>query len=603
MARIHLLPPLVQNQIAAGEVVERPVSIVKELIENSLDAGATSLIVSLEEGGKKRISVQDNGSGLAKEDLLLACERHATSKITSLEDLQHIASMGFRGEALASIASVSRLTITTRTAESPLAYRRTILGGTDHPVEETAGTVGTLVEVEDLFYNVPARQKYLRSAKTELGLIMRYITEVAILSPALRLEVRHEGRTTALFPAATPEERMRAALGHSFLETHLPIEGIHPDVQITGYISKPHVQQASRAKQYLFVNLRPIKSDILQKAVGQAYHRIVDEGKYPSLVLFLTVHPTLVDVNVHPRKLEVRFHDPHFLFSLISSTLQVALTKAGGHLVLSAEQSPTAPPASQHPTPTVAYNPLSRATSPYASASSSRAFSGNQRHLESVLEAAPLRMESPKKFGPDLLPTSKAQEYRILGQLLRCYIVLETPEGLLLVDQHAAHERVLFDRLTANIAAGTAHVQALLTPEVLHVTPEERVLLEEHSPLLQEAGFHVEPLDTSSWVLSSLPADLPAGKTDLHATVHSLLGECEDMSTGCASSHLSSYREKLHAYTACRSAVKFGDELTMAEMTALMEDFWKTPRRYTCPHGRTSMVSLERSHLARLFDR
>lgn len=583
--------------------MERPVSIVKELMENALDAGATSILLSLEDGGKKRIRLQDDGMGMDKEDLLLACVRHATSKISSLEDLQHIASMGFRGEALASIASVSRLTLTSRTKTAPMAFSRTVAGDDESPVQETAGSVGTTVDVQDLFFNVPARQKYLRSAKTELGLIMRYVTEIALLTPHLRLEIRHDGRTTALFPATTAEERMKAALGHSFHVNHLPIEGIHPDVRIEGYVSKPHVQQASRSKQYLFVNGRPIKSDIIQKAVSQSYHRIVDEGKHPSFVLFLTVHPTLVDVNVHPRKLEVRFHDPHFLFSLISSTLQQALTKEGGHRVITSQPPTSTRDALPREAPSVAWSPLSRATSPYASAHSPRALSGNQAHLESVLAAAPLRMESPKKFGPELLPQTSPVEYRILGQLLRCYIVLETPEGLLLVDQHAAHERVLFDRLTRDIDAGHAHVQALLTPQVLHVTPQENQLLEEHSPLLQEAGFHVEALDASSWVLSSLPADLRAGTLDLEETLHTILGECQDMATGCSSSHLTSYREKLHAYTACRSAVKFGDELTMAEMTALMADFWQTPRRYTCPHGRTSMVSLDKSHLAKLFNR
>jgi len=604
MASIHLLPPLVQNQIAAGEVVERPVSVVKELVENSLDAGATAIKVSLEEGGIARISVEDNGNGMDKEDLLLSCVRHATSKISQLEDLQHIASMGFRGEALASISSVAKVTVTSRTSLSPFANQLSIEGDHTSTLKEVAAPVGTRIDVEALFFNVPARKKYLRSSKTEYGLIMRYMTEVALLYPHIRFELLHEGRSTALFAPGSEEERLKSALGSLFLQEHLAVTTEHPDIMLHGYISKPHVQRSTRVKQYLFVNNRPVKSDILTKAIAQAYHRIVDEGRYPSVVLFLTVHPTLVDVNVHPRKLEVRFHDPQFLFSLVSTALRKELMQEGGHRSLREEAMETKNLIEGTPTPLPSYNPFSRASSPYAAPSATRGFNSQQVQMDVVLQHQPLHFHEPKRFEEtNSARASGEAPYRILGQLLRCYIVLETAEGLLLVDQHAAHERILFDRLTLLREQNKDHVQALLTPHLLHLSPEERIRLEQYQGILQESGFHLDQLDESSWSLTSLPADLPVGSIDIESTFHTILGECEDMETGCSSKHLGDYREKLHAYTACRSAVKFGDALTMPEMEAIMQDLWQTPRRYTCPHGRTSIVALEKSHLMHLFNR
>lgn len=595
MARIHLLPPLVQNQIAAGEVVERPVSVLKELVENAIDAGATSIAVILEEGGIQCISVEDNGAGMDAEDASMALVRHATSKIHGLEDLQHIQSMGFRGEALASISSVSRLSLRTKTREAAAAILVEAAGENVQPLQHVGGPTGTMVAVRELFFNVPARRKYLKSAKTELSYCLRYMTEVGILYPAVRLSVEHNGKPVIMWPATSLEERLTAALGKDFLETHLPLSLEHPDLHLSGYISKPHVQLTSRNKQYFFVNRRPVKSDVLQKAVTTAYHRIVDEGRYPSIVLFADVHPALVDVNVHPRKLEVRFHDPHFLFSTTEHAVSQALTGQGHE-----RRIHRAEPASfARPPLSPAYNPQSKANSPYAAAH--YAPKARQDHFHPILEAAPLQFRTPESHhvAHALLP----ENIRVLDQLMLCYILIETPEGLMLVDQHAAHERVLFDKLTRDIKAKSHHAQQLLTPHLLHLTPQDSALLQEHQHLLQEAGFAVEQMDSHTWTLGAIPEDLSRAHVDLDSTFHTLLNECEDMSTGCGSKLLTDYREKLFAYTACRSAVKFGDTMSKDDMEQLIHDLFATERRYTCPHGRTSIVTLDKAQLKRLFDR
>lgn len=599
MGRIHLLPTLVQNQIAAGEVVERPVSVLKELVENSIDAGATALSIFLEEGGMTRLAVEDNGVGMDSEDAALALVRHATSKIKDIEDLQHIVSMGFRGEALASIASVSRLTLRTRTKEAAAAIILESDGET-HTIKVGSGPVGTLVDVRDLFYNVPARQKYLRSAKTEITYCLRYITEVSLLHPEIRFTVEHNGKQVLNFPASSQEERLVAAMGKDFLMTHLPISLEHPDLQIRGYISKPHLQLTSRNKQFLFVNKRPVRSDIIQKAVTSAYHRIVDEGRYASVVLFVDVHPTLVDVNVHPRKLEVRFHDPQFLFSSTEHSIKQALTATGHERQVQDIQMMR---SNQAP---MGFNPLTKAVSPYASTHTNKSVAAHpQQHMADILSAAPFTLRSQQ---PSTTPTFNTAsqlptDIKVLGQLMTCYILVETAEGLMLIDQHAAHERVLFDRLTRDLHQKNSHVQQLLTPHMLHLTPQDASALEVHAPLLQEAGFHVDQLDPQTWTLQTIPQDLSRADVDLDTTFHTMLNECEDISVGCGSKLMTDYREKLLAYTACRSAVKFGDLLSQEDMERLVTDLFATERRYTCPHGRTSIVHLDKSHLKRLFDR
>lgn len=600
MGRIHLLPPLVQNQIAAGEVVERPVSVLKELVENSIDAGASSISVVLEAGGLERIRIEDDGEGMLPDDAALAFTRHATSKITDLEDLQHIQSMGFRGEALASIGSVAKVTLRTRTKDMPAATEVFCAGEDQHTPKDTSGPVGTSIDVQELFFNIPARKKYLRSERTELTHCLRYMTEVGMLYPDLRFSVEHNGKSVLLFPKSSLEERLLAALGKDFLETHLPITLNHPDLSLRGFISKPHVQLTSRNKQFFFVNHRPVVSDILQKAVTSGYHRIVDEGRYPSVVLFVDVHPTLVDVNVHPRKKEVRFHDTQFLFSSTQHAVSQALTQAG-HERKVRDLPKTSPTTTTPHVPQ--FNPQSKASSPYASSQTKKHV--HQDHLHTILNAAPLVLRSEERHEPLHVQQTQqpSKEYRVLGQLMDCYILVETHEGLLLVDQHAAHERVLFDRLTRDLAEKSIEVQQLLQPHVLHLTPQDSAQTLEHATLLREAGFLVEELDTTTWSLHGIPTDLSRASVDLDQTFHTILHECEDISTGCGSKMLTDYREKLLAYTACRSAVKFGDRLTQADMDGLIQDLFKTERRYTCPHGRTSIVQLDAVQLKRFFDR
>ncbi len=604
MGIIHVLPKIIQNQIAAGEVVERPASIVKELVENSLDAGATEISVEVIAGGIESILVVDNGSGMDEEDALLSLQRHATSKISTTDDLFSIHSYGFRGEALASISAVSHFTLSTRTSSNPSgieirAIEEEILSSTQKGLPK-----GTRILVEQLFFNTPARKKYLKSPQTEYSYILRLINELALSHPHASFTLTHNKKVTFVTRSSSSEDRMKEVLGKKFVEDSIPLFLESPHYAIQGRVSKPHAAKSTRKEQYIFVNGRPVQSDVISKAISEAFHRILVPGQYPAFVLHFTVDPTLVDVNVHPRKKEVKFADPQKVFLEVRRTVADSLQK---HEVAPRVDITQATHSSSHSTTQTYGNPLSKATSPYAAH-----FTKSQNNSTPALFSFSTGTGTPRTQSPIAHFTKEhttsyhknTSPYTVIGQVHRCYIVAEGPEGFVLIDQHAAHERVLFDTLCNHSAEQDITTQQLLTPEIIELTPMEHAKLHEHLHDFEESGFILEDIGDGSISLSALPSQLHKKSLDNAVLIRNMLHEFEGLEGECSHSEsLRSFREKVLAYTACRSAVKFGDVLSMQEMEHIVERLAHTERPDTCPHGRTSRVIITLDALKKLFDR
>ncbi len=620
---ISLLPPLVQNQIAAGEVVERPMSIVKEVLENALDSGADHIHIELEEGGLSSILIRDNGSGMSAEDAALAPVRYATSKISTAEDLGHIHTFGFRGEALASIASVSKMTIKTK-REEDLAGTEIYCEGETVQSSQSAGLPdGTSILVEDLFFNTPVRRKYMKTPATEWQHCHRHIMDIALAHPHIGFVLEHnQKRILTLSPEPT-EQRIKNILGENFLQSTVPLSFDFSECVVKGWIATPSSAGTKKKHQHLFINNRSVSNPVIAKAISESYRRLVPRGAAPHYVLFLHIPPELVDVNVHPRKLEVRFIDPGRIFKLMQGAITQAFEQNNMKPELLAteeglqrnfasstqskaanqQQEYTAPkttndsfplhhpqtvnrnPSRQtRPTP---FNPSSRATSPYAAS-------------KSVSTAQALA------FTKEMLDVeAEAFRWKVLGQVQRCYILVEKEGGLLLVDQHAAHERITYERLKASEAGKEEYAQPLLTPLPLELSPMEQSFVLEHMGDFTELGFELQDIGDGTFALAAVPAVLSHGKVDPLQVFEGVIHDFDGLCTGCQnhSTELSTYKEKLRAYTACRSSVKFGDILGMREMEQLIEDYEQSPNRHTCPHGRTSSVELSLGELKKFFDR
>lgn len=598
---IKVLPKILQHQIAAGEVVERPYSVVKELVENSIDAKAKKVSISIEEGGLKKIQVTDDGEGILKEDILLAFEQHATSKISTEEDLSHIVSYGFRGEALSSISSVSKVTVTTRRQDDDSAHQTKSSTEGFEPVKESAGAHGTNIIVEDLFYNTPARLKYLKTASTEYSHIARYITEVALAHPEVRFELLHNGKKNIILPLADFPQRVSQLLGADFTTNSVPISVDHTRVKIIGYVSKPTITYNQKKYQYISVNGRPIRSDLVSKAARDAYHRILPPGSQPHFVLQLTLPETDVDVNVHPRKTEVKFAHPGEIFSIVKGAIAQSFERYHDKL------HPGATPIQGKEPQETSFNPSSRASSPYATKGFSTHRGGGlfSRSQEQQLHRPFPQIEKNMLGGVSehIISYEHSHEgpFTYLGQLHRAYLVIMTEQGLMLIDQHAAHERVLFEQLLAKSQAEIS--QALLQPRALQLTPEEHAIVQSEWETFTDLGFALQEIDETTIGLTSVPTIVSSKGIDPEDFFMKTLRNFEVSEEGCSGKELHTFREKLLAYTACRSAVKFGDELSKEEATQLVKDFQSTPRKHTCPHGRCSMVEYSLRDLKKQFNR
>jgi DNA mismatch repair protein MutL len=594
--RIRVLPSDLVNQIAAGEVVERPASVVKELIENAIDAGASIIDVRLEQGGKKRIEVRDNGCGMSEEDARLAIERHATSKIRGFDDLSRVRTLGFRGEALPSIASVSRFTLTTSDNAGAQATEIDCdpLAGT-RAVRPAARDRGTTVVVGELFENVPARRKFLRSAEAEFRSIVTVVSSYALPHSDRAFRLEHNGRVVLdLPPARDTRERIVQIVG-SDAETRLePVEGTLDCTRASGFVTRG-LRFGSRRNQYFFVNGRLVRDRVLTHAASRACEAFDFDG-HPAIVLFVDIVPEMVDVNVHPAKTEVRFRD--------SGQVHVIVEKALRHALGGAEEG--AGLLQQQPIRDAPFNPAALAT-PHGALFEPQRYDAPRPATEFTPLFQRAAVVQPPLSGQSaaVAPLVEAEprpnlgdlQGRVIGQYRMSYIVLDTPGGLRIIDQHVAHERVLYDRYAIRIGSGHPVTQHLLTPILYECGAAECAVLESHLEELRHVGFEIERFSGNTFAIAALPPELV--RNDVDAFLRTLI----DSSLEEKSSHVARVRERICASLACQAAIKVHRALSGEEMARLVAELLDSSNPYACPHGRPIIVDIRHADVERHFHR
>ena len=588
MSGIRQLPDVLINQIAAGEVVERPASVVKELVENALDAGARRIDIDLEEGGVRLIRVRDDGGGIAAEELPLAVSRHATSKIASIDDLEAVATLGFRGEALPSVASVSRFRLASRRREAEHGAELRIDGGRVGDVAPHAHPSGTTVEVRDLFYNVPARRKFLRAERTELSHIEEWLRSLALARPDVELRVSHNGKPSRRWKGdggLLGDVRLHEALGPDFARNALHLDHAGAGMRLHGWIAQPAYNRASADQQYLYVNGRAVRDRNVAHAVRQAYSDVLFHGRHPAYVLFLELDPRGVDVNVHPAKHEVRFRESRLVHDFVYRALHAALaeTRAGGGPAPAPQAMATA--GWSIPPPTQAPIGLRVADAPVAYA----ALYG--RRDDTGPGAAPQADPMPPDAADGMPPLGFA-----LAQLHGIYILAQNADGLIVVDMHAAHERIGYEKLKAAHDGTGLRTQPLLVPSVIAVSAREADVAEREADTLAQLGFEVQRSGPQSLLLRSVPALLAHG--DVEALLRDVL---TDLREHGSTRRVSDTRDQLLATMACHGAVRANRRLTIPEMNALLREMEATERSGQCNHGRPTWTRFSLGDMDRWF--
>ena len=618
--KIHLLPDLLISQIAAGEVVERPASVLKELLENALDAGSTSIHIQLEEGGVKLIRVSDDGSGIARDELALALTRHATSKIASLDDLERVATLGFRGEALASVAAVARVTLTSREAGSGArsAHAWRLNAGPGAAPEPAALAAGTLVEVRDLYYNTPARRKFLKSEATEFAHCAEAVKRIALAHPDVAFTLAHKGRVSLHFPNGDARQRAGAILGDDFLAGSRALDtgtigasagqaengqggqvktgeaGEHSGrgLRVIGHCALPEHSRARNDAQYCYVNGRFVRDKLLSHALREAYQDLLHGSRFPAYCIFLEVDPSSVDVNVHPAKTEVRFRDGRAVHQFVFHAVQRALSAS-----LASQTAASSAPAENAARPSFAHwaprqeslrvgEPATAAYLAFAhSASSTPSSSGSFTALPAAPEPAPKSGETP--------PLGYA-----LAQLHGVYILAQNAQGLIVVDMHAAHERILYEKLKNALDARQVATQALLIPAIFNADALDVAAAEEHLEALHELGFELAPIGPAQLAVRAVPALLQAA--DPADLARSLLAELREHGI---TQLMAARRNELLATMACHGAVRARRLLSIPEMNALLRQMEETERADQCNHGRPTWTQVSMGELDRLFQR
>jgi DNA mismatch repair protein MutL len=606
MARIQLLSQRLTNQIAAGEVVERPASVIKELLENSLDAGSDRIDIEIEQGGIKLIRIRDNGQGIDKEDLPLALSRHATSKITELEDLEHVASLGFRGEALASIASVSRLSLISRTPEASEAWKVETEGiDMNSKLTPAAHPVGTNVEVRDLFFNTPARRKFLRTEKTEYKRIDDIVKQLALSHFNTTLSLQHNQRQIHKFEkASSPQEQQRRVsqiCGPAFIENSVSIDIEQNGMKLWGWVSLPTFSRSQADMQYFYVNGRTIRDKVVSHAIKQAYRDVLFHGRHPVFVLFLELDPAEVDVNVHPTKHEVRFRESRSVHNFLFSVLHKALAAVrpedhfqdANHDIYSSQVIENNSTQSTINFSNYNSSDSSFNNSSYENSGRSRSFVNQIENqlagynaFRNISETTPL----PESNG-DIPPLGFA-----IAQLHGIYILAQNTLGLVIVDMHAAHERITYEHMKIASSNEGIKVQPLLVPISIAVSEKEADLAEEHNNYLQSLGMEIERLGPESISLRQVPTILA------NANVEQLLRDVlSDISDHGSSDRLEAHRDEILSTMACHGSVRANRQLTIAEMNALLRDMEHTERSGQCNHGRPTWVQQNLTDLDKLF--
>ena len=590
MPRIRPLSPELVNQIAAGEVVERPASVVKELVENSLDASARRIEIDIEDGGARLIRVRDDGGGIEAEELPLAVAAHATSKIASLDDLERVRTLGFRGEALASIASVSRFALTSRRAGAEAGWQIAVEGNRIVPVRPAPHRTGTTVEVRDLFHNVPARKKFLRAERTEFGHIDELIKAIALAQPQVEFRLSHNGKPLRLMRPATSEAELAARageiLGDDFVAQSLRIDHAGAGMRLSGWVGLPTASRAQADQQYFYVNGRLVRDRVVTHAVRQAYADVLFHGRHAAFALFLEVAPESVDVNVHPAKSEVRFRESRLVHDFLYRTLNEALahTRAGAPGAAPAPIAGAGPAAAwprQSGLGLGVREPLADYAALLAAGSDGR--------------SAPLpqsgKMDIASGGEADVPPLGFA-----LAQLAGIYVLAENAQGLVLVDMHAAHERITYEKLKSAQACDGIRSQLLLVPLTLAVSEREAACAEENAEALAALGFDIVRSGPQGITVKRYPGLLEGA--DVGALVHDVLA---DLTTHGTSRRLEEAQNELLATMACHGSVRANRRLTLPEMNALLREMEATERSGQCNHGRPTWVQMPIAELDRMF--
>jgi DNA mismatch repair protein MutL len=585
---IQVLPGEVVSRIAAGEVIERPAAVVKELIENSLDAGSRHIVVDIKDGGRALIRVTDDGEGIRRADLLLAFERHATSKLRSDDDLASIRTMGFRGEALPTIAAVSRVQVRTAVRDDAVGAQLSLIGGVQHGITDAPPVAGTRIEVEDLFFNQPARKKFLKSVPTEFSHISSVVQQAALAWPSVHFRLAHNGHDVLHYSAvASDRERILQVYQPSFLERTIEVHGRMAGCTLTGVMVDPVHARVSKMPQDLFVNRRPIRNATVFHAVTDGYGSLLPKGHHPTYVLFLDIDPTRIDVNVHPAKREIRFSDHDVIHRFVRQTVRHAFSGVERALVLGTEAK--GPTAVEGPS----FFPTGRQ-------GSSEAPAGWQPMTKGESHPA-ITSECESLFvGEGTTSYARAQEVAIVpfGQVLETYLVAQVGRELHVIDQHTAHERVLFQRLWRMWLKRNMVIQPLLIPEPIELTPAQTTLLQNSLGELEALGLVLESFGPSAVLLRGVPLGL--GPVDGASLIRELL---EDMAEWSTASSLEARAQPVLATLACKSAVQAGRTMALAEIEQLIRDWVDEGLMTTCPHGRRTAFRLSSEELDKLFGR
>ena len=617
--RIAPLPDRLISQIAAGEVIERPASVLKEILENAIDANARAIEIRLEGGGIRRIMVSDDGHGIEADELALAITRHATSKIRSLNELESAATMGFRGEALASIASVAKLRLVSRTENSPHAWQ---LDASQNPTEPQAasGSHGTTIDIRQLFGEVPARRKFLRTENTEYAHCLKALERIALAHPHIAFRLFHNQTPQRHWPLSDTAGRCEAILGREFIDQSLAVDAHHDQIALQGLIARPAFARARNDKQFLYVNGRFVHDRSIAHAIRQAYADVLHGDRQPAYVLFLTVNPSTLDVNVHPAKHEVRFRDGGAVYAFVLNALQKTLAHAAGEVAghENLPQPTTTPPLPQPASTTNTSLP------PTAAAGRQQQHFQFQRHEQgsrnwralyeppaapanralhdAATAAAPTFSDSQASPAPSSLAANQlesADELPLglaIGQAHGVYIIAQNRHGLVIVDMHAAHERIVYERLKAAINAEQLPQQELLVPVVFAATEADVALVEEHQTTLAALGLQLQPVGPASLAVRAVPTLLADG--DIEALARDVLA---DLAAAGQSNRLEQQRNELLATMACHSSVRANRRLSLDEMNALLRDMEQTERADQCNHGRPTWVQWTHKQLDKLF--
>ena len=593
--RIVILSSEIANKIAAGEVVERPASIVKELLENSIDAGATDIRMELEKGGCQSIKVIDNGSGIEHDDVPLVFERHATSKIYHFEDIYSVASFGFRGEAMPSIASVARVELLTRRKNELSGTKAILEAGSITEVSPAGTPEGTQISVTKIFANVPARRKFLKTEATEQGLCLDVITRLALAHPEVRFKVLVNGKAVFAAPEVDDvSKRIAMVMGDDFSAHCIPIQAKKENLSLTGFISRPEYTKSNSKSVYLFVNKRFIRDNSVTHAVLSAYRQIIEPRRYPAAVLFLDMPPEDVDVNVHPAKLEVRFKNAHDVYELVSRTISLNLAEAetskGNFIYRLAPKEKKdfsySSPSVREKSPTMPFGKFSR--------------QNLQQAINDDLLKRPVVQKPSPALENDIVQPNETISFtgmKYVGQFANTYLIFEGDEGLVLLDQHAAHERIILEKLKKE-SGGKVISQSLLMPEIINLTPGQITLFSEYIDLLQEIGLEIEIFGRDAIAVKAVPATLSQVKiSEMISDIADQLSDQNRMPS------LQEKREKILASLACRAAIKANRVLSDEKVAALCRELEATPFNLTCPHGRPITINFSLSEIERMFKR